>query len=154
MKRFIGIWLLALIPAALLGWSPAGQGGCTASEYHQLDFWIGDWNVYDVDDSVKVVARARIDGMLEGCALREVYQGTNGLTGESFSGYDAARKVWHQSWVTNRGQQLLLDGAWEGDGMVLTGPRRAPDGSQGLIRGTWRRVKDAVRETAGGHPAR
>jgi len=63
-----------------------------------------------------------------GCVLRVVYQQTNGLVGESFSLYDASRGRWHQSWFTNRGSLLLLDGGLEGDRMVLTGRKHGAAG--------------------------
>jgi hypothetical protein len=90
--------------AALPGLAQAPKkvaASCTAPEYRQLDFWIGDWDTYDLDNSGhpsrKVVARNRVDRILDGCALREVYEQTDGLVGQSFSTYDASRKVWHQT---------------------------------------------------------
>ncbi len=122
---------------------------CTAPEYRQFDFWLGDWDTFELNDSDKVVARARVGSILGGCALREVYEQGDGLVGESFTIYDAARKVWHQSWVTNRGQLLVIEGGMRGDRMVLTGDyRAAADGKPRLIRGVWARVEGGVRETA------
>jgi len=65
--------------------------------------------------------RNRIESMLGGCAIREVYEQTDGLVGESFSVYDSSRRVWHQSWVTNRGQLLTLEGGMSAGKMILTG---------------------------------
>src|SRR5215470_19700991 len=83
---------------------------CTAPEHRQLDFWAGDWDVFDVDNPATQVARVKVDRILDGCVLREDYQDSDGHNGQSLSIYDAALKVWHQSWVTNRSQLLLLDG--------------------------------------------
>ena len=127
---------------------PARSAKCATPEHRQLDFWVGDWHTYDVNNRDSVVARNRVDLILGECVLREVYEGTNGLVGQSFTVYDADRKVWHQSWVTNRGQLLLLEGRMEGESMVLSGPDRAPDGTPRRIRGIWRRVEGGVRETA------
>ncbi len=120
---------------------------CSAPEDRQFDFWVGDWDVYDFGDRSTVVARTRVDAILDGCVLREDYQGTNGARGQSFSIYDAARKLWHQSWVTNRGQLLLLDGKFRSGQMVLSGvdPAKSP---RTLVRGTWKPVRGGVRETA------
>jgi hypothetical protein len=125
------------------------SGPCATPEHRQLDFWIGDWDAFDIDAPGKVTARNRVDLILDGCALREVYEGTNGLVGQSFSLYDAARHVWHQSWVTNRGQLLILEGEMQGDRMVLTGTDPGKDGSHPvLLRGVWVPQEDGVRETA------
>jgi hypothetical protein len=128
--------------------APARPAGCATPEHRQFDFWIGDWDTYEVGRPDSIVARNRVDPILDDCVLREVYEGRNGLVGQSFSIYDAARQVWHQSWVTNRGQVLVLEGRMAGDRMVLIGADRAPDGRSNQLRGVWRTVDGGVRETA------
>jgi hypothetical protein len=129
----------------------AGSGNsssCTAPEFRQFDFWAGDWDAFDVDNPATPVARTRVERILDGCVLREDYQDTNGLKGQSFSIYDAGRKVWHQSWVTNRGQLLLLDGNMQDGEMVLRGSDHAADGKDRRVRGTWTAADGCVRESA------
>jgi hypothetical protein len=120
---------------------------CTRPEYHQFDFFLGDWDVFDVGSS-KVKAHNVVTRMLDGCAVREVYTRTDGYVGESFSVYDSTRAIWHQSWVTNRGELLLLDGALKNGDMVLSGPNRTQTGTS-TIRGIWHvQANGSVRETA------
>jgi ketosteroid isomerase-like protein len=121
---------------------------CSAPEFHPLDFWTGDWDAFDVDNPATQVARVNVERILDGCVLREDYQDTEGHKGQSFSIYDASLKTWHQSWVTNRGQTLLLDGALRGDEVVLNATEHMLDGTSKLIRGTWKPVDGGVRETA------
>ena len=121
---------------------------CRMPEHRQFDFWIGDWDAYDLPDTTKAVARIQVTGIMDGCALREVYAQKDGLNGESFSLWDAARGRWHQSWVTNRGALLLLDGRLEGARMVLTAPESRSDGSSTLLRGIWWRDGVNVRHQA------
>ncbi|HST09899.1 MAG TPA: nuclear transport factor 2 family protein [Terriglobales bacterium] len=121
---------------------------CAAAEYHQLDFWAGDWDVFDVDNPATQVARVKVDRILNGCVLHEDYQDTSGHKGQSFSIYDAGLKAWHQSWVTNRGQILLLDGGLHGEQFELNATEHHADGKSKLIRGTWKPVEGGVRETA------
>src|SRR5262249_7181944 len=119
------------------------------SEAHrQFDFWAGDWDAYGLDEGGKLVGRARVEVILDGCAILETYDQLDGLSGRSFSIYDASRGVWHQSWVTNRGQLLLLEGRFQDGGMVLPGTDRRGDGRAPLIRGAWSRAEGGVRETA------
>ena len=120
---------------------------CAAPEYHQFDFFLGDWDAFDVDKPNSVVARTRIDAILDGCVVLEDYQGSDGHNGQSFSLYDATTKTWHQSWVTNRGELLLLDGRFENGEMVLSG-HDIHNGKPREVRGTWRAVEGGVRETA------
>ena len=124
------------------------KSACGALERRQFDFWAGDWDAYDADNLTKVVARCRVDIILDGCVLREEYKDTNGLKGQSFSIYDASRKLWHQSWVTNQGRLLVIEGRFEHGEMVLTGVDRTPNGEERYVRGTWKPVAGGVRETA------
>jgi len=145
-------WLSVLVVFAscfaFAGDATSKPSPCSAPEFHQLDFWAGDWDVFDVDHPTTQVARVNVDRILDGCVLREDYQDTEGHKGQSFSIYDAALKTWHQSWVTNRGQILLLDGALHGDEVVLNATEHMLDGKSKLIRGVWKPVGGGVRETA------
>lgn len=121
---------------------------CDRAEYRQFDFFIGEWDTYDVGSST-IKAHNSVTRMLDGCVIREVYRRTDGYTGESFSTYDVARGAWHQSWVTNRGELLLLDGGMKDGHMVLSGNGPVVHGKPSLIRGTWLPGRDgSVRETA------
>jgi ketosteroid isomerase-like protein len=121
---------------------------CAAAEFHQLDFWTGDWDVFDVENPAMQVARVKVERILDGCVLREDYEDTSGHKGQSFSLFDVGLKQWHQSWVTNRGQLLLLDGGLHGDEVVLSATEHMAHGKSQLIRGTWKPVGGGVRETA------
>jgi Domain of unknown function (DUF4440) len=116
---------------------------CFDPKYHQFDFWVGNWDVFEFGNPTKV-AHARIDSILGGCVLREEYDGADGHQGQSFSIYDAMRKVWHQTWVTNRGELLQVEGRIEHGQMVLRGTNL----NGALVRGTWTPIKGEVRETA------
>jgi hypothetical protein len=120
---------------------------CSAAEYHQFDFFLGDWDAFETSSPDKVVARNHVDSILGGCVVREDYQGNDGHEGQSFSIYDASSKTWHQSWVTNRGDLLLIDGRFENCEMILTG-HDFRDGKRREVKGVWKVEKDGVRETA------
>ncbi len=124
------------------------SGRCGTPEHRRLDFWLGDWDAYEAADRGRPIARARIDAILDGCALHERYEQADGLVGESFTLYDAARKAWHQSWVTNRGQLLQIDGRFDGARLTLEGPQTTADGQAIRVRATWSPEGDGVRETA------
>ncbi|MFZ0213019.1 MAG: hypothetical protein WBE20_13470 [Candidatus Acidiferrales bacterium] len=160
MIRF-GVWLTACIfaagavsagiqepPLALVSEALQQQTPCAAPEYHQFDFWIGDWDGFDVDKPGVVAARNHVDRILDGCVLREDYRGMDGSEGQSFTIYDATRKVWHQTWVTNRGKLLVIEGNVQNGEMVLRGVDRLANGPKRQVRGTWKSVMEGVRETA------
>jgi hypothetical protein len=62
---------------------PARHASCDASEYRQFDFWVGDWNAFE-EGSTAPVARLRVDRLLDGCVLREDYEGADAHKGVSF----------------------------------------------------------------------
>jgi hypothetical protein len=149
------VLVVAVLPVrhiAVVGVSAAESpiaASCLSSAHREFDFWVGDWDVFDSGSPIGAnstkVARARVDLILDGCVLREDYQGTDGHRGQSFTIYDGGRKVWHQSWVTNRGELLLIEGRIEHGAMVLSGEDRAKGA---LVRGVWKPEKGCVRETA------
>ena len=63
-------------------------------------------------------------------------------------GYDATRQVWHQSWVTNRDQLLVLEGRFDGDTLTLVGSNLDAHGKPETIKGIWKPQGRGVRETA------
>lgn len=123
-------------------------GHCNAAPYHQLDFWLGDWDTFEADGSNagKSEARNHVTSILGGCVVLERYSGSNGLTGESFSIYDAARDTWHQTWVTNRGRLLMVEGRMRNGRMVLEGNDRDAHGKPVRVRVAWWPIKHGVRE--------
>jgi ketosteroid isomerase-like protein len=116
---------------------------CSDPTYRQFDFWTGDWDVFDVGNPTKV-AHARIDSILEGCVLREDYRNMSGHEGQSFTIYDASRKLWHQTWVTSDGVLLEIEGRFEDGEMVLSGKNQKGE----IVRGTWKSMNGEVREVA------
>jgi hypothetical protein len=120
---------------------------CSAPEFHQFDFWLGDWDSFDFGTATKN-ARVRVDRILDGCVLREDYQSVAGHQGQSFSLYDSSRKLWHQTWVTNRGELLVIEGKFKSAEMALSGSDLIPSGEKRQVRGVWKPVEGGVRETA------
>ena len=79
--------------------------------------------------------------------VRERYEDATGLRGESFSSYDSQAGTWQQTWVTNRGQLLVIHGRRDGEAMVFSGWMH--EGMrEWLVRATWKPEGEAVRETA------
>jgi ketosteroid isomerase-like protein len=142
MQRLLVVILL-LLGTAFAQNSASPQ--CSAPEYHQFDFWLGDWNAYDAESPKVVAARVRVEPILDGCSLHEIYDGVNGLHGESFSIYDESRKLWHQTWVTNRGQLLVVEGSFAEGAIKLSGVDNARHAN---VVAAWKQENGGVRETA------
>jgi hypothetical protein len=143
-----------LVPGPRLEyWAGAAPKHCTRRQQNTLvprqpkfDFWIGDWDVFEEGGSVEE-AHATVTRVQDGCGLRELYSGADGSGGKSLSMYDPAIAEWQQTWVSNRGQIVVIHGNLEGQSMVLSGTDHGPT-SQRLVRGVWRPEKNGVRETA------
>lgn len=138
--------------------APTAAPACSAAPYRQLDFWLGDWDVFDVGGGGAPVARAQITRRLDDCVIHERYESAepDGLRGESFSLFDHTRNVWHQTWVTNHGSLLQIEGRLGGDRVVLEGDYLDEKGRRTRLRGIWWPERDTVRERAetstdGGH---
>lgn len=68
---------------------------CSAPEYHQFDFWIGNWDVTTPDG--KPVGTNLVRQILDGCVIEENWSGTTGGDGKSFNIYFARDRRWHQT---------------------------------------------------------
>jgi hypothetical protein len=143
---------LVLLPALLILSSvpsPAWSQGtpCTDAEHRAFDFWAGSWEVRIPDG--RLAGHNTIEVSLNGCVLHEHYTTPKGYEGESFNVFDASRGVWHQTWVDNGGALLTLEGAFDGEKMVLEGTTQDAAGAVTLQRITWSRVDgdpDRVRQ--------
>ena len=63
-----------------------------------LDFWVGDWDVYVGD---QLVGNDRVEQVLGGCAVIENWRDKGGSEGKSLFAYDARKDLWTQVWVTD-----------------------------------------------------
>lgn len=116
---------------------------CSQPECRQFDFWIGEWDVTTPDG--KPAGTNSIRRVLNGCALHENWKSARGpFAGNSYNLYDAARGLWHQSWVDNTGTLLQLDGGIEDGKMVLRGTRPAsqPGAPDVMHRISWEKKSD------------
>lgn len=96
---------------------------CTAPEYDQFDFWLGDWNVRSGAQHAGTNLVHEIAG---GCAVRENWVAAGGQPGTSFNMYDPRTGAWKQVWYAlGAGADLELSGELVGSEMILAGPSRA-----------------------------
>jgi hypothetical protein len=94
-------------------------------EYRLLDFWLGDWDVYEGNQKV---GTNKIESILNSCAVIENWKDLNGGEGKSFFYFDLSDKVWKQVWVTDHGymkektqQPLSVKGEVTFQGEVFNG---------------------------------
>ena len=126
---------MALCAAAFAMSGGAIAAACDTPAHRAFDFWLGEWDVHTPDG--KLAGTNRIEREYAGCVLHERYATPRGYSGESLNAYDAARKVWHQTWVDNTGTLLLLEGGMHDGKMVLEGQTAKADGPPTRHRITW-----------------
>ena len=129
--------------------TPTPPNCSAAAEYHQLDFWIGDWDTFETDTpGGPSEARTHVDPIAQGCAIHELYEQIDGLIGDSILSYDPTRKQWQQTWVTNRGSIMVILGNFKDGALVLEGEVHVKDGRSFIQRITWKAQDKGVRESA------
>ncbi len=150
MSGVLALALLSTTAQVMAAPAPATPpAGCTGPEYHQLDFWIGDWDTFETDTpGGPSVARAHVDPILGACAIHELYEQNDGLIGDSFLSYDAVRKLWQQTWLTNRGSIMVIVGNFKDGVLTLEGEMHLKNGKSILQRITWKTEAKGVRESS------
>ncbi len=142
--------ILAILAATSMSTAATSPppAGCKAVEYRQLDFWLGDWDAFEQGDAATSIARTHVDLIAAGCAIHELYEQTDGLIGDSILSFDAVRKVWQQTWVTNRGSLMVIAGQFKDGALTLEGEMHLSDGRSLLQRVTWKAEERGVRESS------
>ena len=129
LTRIITAVVTGLIASqsAAQGTAPPVPPNCSAAEHRQLDFWVGDWTVFNTADNVQY-ATSRIEPVMDGCGIKESYSAPTApggaYYGTSYSGFDRKDGKWHQMYVDTNGNVTWYTGGREGDDMALLAPGR------------------------------
>jgi hypothetical protein len=122
MRRSV-LFFVCLVGLPRAALSQGGPPGCDTPESHQLDFWVGKWEVHP-NGANKIIAHSLIEKKYRGCAIRENWMPLGKeLTGGggSLSGYDPRDRQWHQTWYDSGGSRVQFDGGFADGVMAITG---------------------------------
>lgn len=110
---------------------------CNTEEYRHFDFWLGEWDV-TAAGATSPSAENNISAVQDGCVVLEQYRAGT-FTGMSLSFFDAKLQKWHQTWMSNVGGSLYLEGGLNQDGaMEMTDEHLPISSATGSInRVTW-----------------
>jgi hypothetical protein len=145
--------LLALTSTDLIAQGTPPVFGCPGPEFHQFDFWVGQW---DVTVQGKPAGSNTITQEEQGCLIHEHWTGAKGGTGQSFNFFDQSTKQWNQVWVDNSASSLRLAGTFADNQMRMTGVAPGPDGkpqqqrltffknADGTVRQLWETSSDGT----------
>lgn len=132
MKRiFLCLVLFAIVGCAAQrvaqSATPAPAPNCSAAEFRQLDFWEGEWTVFDTAAGYQV-GSSRIERLMLGCGIRESYEAPKApggsYSGTSYSAFDRKDGQWHQMYIDINGNVSWFTGGLVGRDMVLLAPTR------------------------------
>jgi tetratricopeptide (TPR) repeat protein len=119
---------------------------CSAAEYRQFDFWLGEWDVFN--PAGQKIGTNSITSTNDGCVLLESWRDARGGTGNSFNFYETNTKRWHQFWVASNGNAAPLSAAADGTPMPMSGGLadgamvlQSPAGVKPRNRWTWSKVE-------------
>ena len=99
---------------------------CDTPQHHQLDFWVGDWQVFDAATN-QLVAFERVEKHSEGCIVQENLTFLTDkyrrpgvkyrLAGIGVNRFDGEN--WLQMWADNQWGAIFLRGAPDADGNIV-----------------------------------
>ncbi|HEV7180227.1 MAG TPA: hypothetical protein VGN11_10150 [Candidatus Baltobacteraceae bacterium] len=117
MRLFVfGICAAVALSTAV---ASAANAGCSAPQYRQYDFFVGNWIVTRKDG--KQFATDQVSKAYGGCVVWEQWHGSSSH-GAGYSGYDAVRKVWVQSFMDDQGSVYTMEGHRTADALTFEGP--------------------------------
>lgn len=119
--------------------APPKPFDCSAPEYRQFDFWVGEWDVVPNAATTPPPATAQpgrqpasnvVERAHKGCVIVENWDDRQGGTGQSFNIYDRTDKRWHQTWVDTNGGLHHYAGELKDGNMVFIGDVPLPPASR------------------------
>ena len=119
---------------ALVARAAGNDVSCSAGAYRGLDFWVGEWAIYD-QDRVRVGTN-RVARTPDGCAYVETWSGTLGDGGRSLNYFDRAAGAWKQVWIGDTGGLAEQSGILNDGELRLQGETTGPGGVRTLNRQT------------------
>jgi hypothetical protein len=110
------------LPSASFAHLAARLRVAECADHHELDAWIGQWDVYR---GAEKAGTQRVQRMIDGCAIVAEWTGVQGDRGLGTFSYDEAARGWLQLWVSNNkphpGRPIVRrqDPAFEGRGIRM-----------------------------------
>lgn len=144
LRIWAGLTLMAFASAAAAQLPPPvprpPPQNCTSAEHRQLDFWVGEWDVYRTGTE-SLAGRSTVERIYNDCAIRETWRPFDMNEGGSVSSYDRTVGTWRQTWVDSTAERIDYTGRVENGRMVFLAERPG-----GRTRVTQWREGDLVRQ--------
>ena len=117
MKKLLATILIIFISSAIFAQKP-----CSQPEYRQFDFWIGEWEAFNLTG--QQAGDTKVSLILDSCIILEEWTSAavnRGIryAGKSFNTYNATTKQWQQTWVDNTGNTTEFLRGTGSDGKII-----------------------------------
>ena len=132
MRLRIALSVLALSWLSIAAAAQAPAPCLEDERYSQLDFWVGEWRVFDAQGNE--VGTNKVEKILEGCLVQETWSSAGSGSGRSMNFFDPAIGRWRQTWVDQQGGVVRYEGAHQGGVMQFLGESIGADGSRVVAR--------------------
>ena len=117
---------------ALIARAAGNDASCAKPAYGGLDFWVGEWAIYD-QDRVRVGTN-RVAKTPDGCAFVETWTGTLGDGGRSLNFFNERAGRWQQVWIGDTGGIVEQAGEVTAGELRLQGETVQANGTRVLNR--------------------
>ncbi len=137
--------LVILTPSPAISQERQASPSCADDpSYNKLDFWLGEWEVFDGE---QLLGNNRIEKILDGCAVTEHWTDRQGSEGRSLFYLaqvpgEAGQSRWKQVWVTDFAvapggtKEKILTEELQGGGLRFQGQITLSEGRTYLDRTT------------------
>ena len=135
--------LVSFFAVLIFAASASAQGpSCTEDPYRDFDFWIGEWDVFPINQKGEISAQKAGVNVIStaeyGCLIVEQWTNVQGVTGQSYNYFDPGLQKWRQIWVSNTITIDYAGGLNDKGEMVLEGDIAYRNGSTFPFKGIWR----------------
>jgi hypothetical protein len=138
-----------LLGALLLAIAASGQGAppkpCSAPEFRQFDFWVGDWDLTwpGQNGQPEQHGSNHVVSEFGGCVIHENFsdRAEPPFQGASVSTFTPKLQKWQQTWVDSQGSYLDFTGEFKDGGMILSREAVGPAGKKFLQRMVFKNIK-------------
>jgi hypothetical protein len=123
----------------------SAQKPCSAPEFRQFDFWVGDWDLTwpGQNGQPEQHGHNQIERELGNCVIHESFsdKATPAFEGTSVSVFNPKLAKWQQTWVDNQGAYLDFVGEFKDGEMMLRRDAVGQDGKPIKQRMVFKNIK-------------
>ncbi len=141
MKSALSVLLLF---SCCVGLAQTKTAPCSAQEFRQFDFWVGDWDLTwpGQNGQPEQHGHNRVNRELSDCVIHENFsdQANPPFQGTSLSVFNPRLGKWQQTWADNQGAYMEFAGEFK-EGQMALSREVTLNGKQVLQRMVYKNIK-------------